>query len=337
MTGSRLNWGDTKKAINESKRGKGGRRFQIRDGESVAIRFLVNDKEPFIYKRHYDNRNSRYLVCAEDAVSQGKHPGCVPCYVAKQQGKSGQVRQAARVFGFSVFDPRKTHYLENEKDRYQTCKDDPTCKWCRKGFESRLNGVSHWSLAVAVAEQLQVFERDLLGIKCAACQLGTIKVKQYVCPECDTELDVDDPFEEARCFECGTKAKIVMVLPREIVTCSRGCPKPRRTSLADAFVIVTRSGEGTSTTYNFSVGDIAPIPADWIVVPVDFARDPEFLPIGASEQAAALGVANPFRHGLESGRAGDDEPDDDIPFSQASVSSKKDDDDKDTDANIFRR
>jgi hypothetical protein len=326
-----LNWGDTKKAIDESRRSsRRTRRFQIRDGESVSIRFLGDEKEPFIYKRHFDNRNNRYIICAEDAVINGKHKGCVACYEAKRQGKQGQMRMSTRTFAFTIYDPRKFHFVESnpEKEKYQNCKDDPTCRWCRKGIEQRTNGVCNWSLAGTVAEQLQVFERDLLGQKCAICQLGTIKVKQYVCPECDTELDVDDPYEERRCFECGTKTKVVMVKPREVVACSRGCKNARRTTLADAFVIVTRSGEAMNTAYNFSPGDIGPIPSDWKdASPLDFAHDPEFLPLPANEQAAAIGIANPFRDPKG------DEPDDDIPFSKASASADKDD----ADANIFRR
>jgi hypothetical protein len=143
---------------------------------------------------------------------------------------------------------------------------------------------------------------------------------------------VDDPFEERRCFECGTKTKVVMVKPKEIVVCSKGIcgAKARRTSLADAWVTVTRAGEQMNTTYNFSPGDIEPLPeALKGLKPVDFAHDPEFQPLSAGEQAAALGIVNPYR---DVASTKEEDEDEDIPFDKASVK-----DDKDTDANIFRR
>jgi hypothetical protein len=84
-----------------------------------------------------------------------------------------------------------------------------------------------------------------------------------------------------------------MVHPQEVVVCSKGCKQARRTSLADAWVIVTRSGEKTSTTYNFGVGEIEPL--DDEIKPLDFPTLSEFQPLSAPEMAAKLGVQNPFR------------------------------------------
>lgn len=294
-----LRWGEVEKAAAERKKQrKQSRRFVIQDGESASVRFLVNENEPYIYKRHFANaagRNGRYLVCAEDAVRDGKHDGCVVCAVARSQGKGGNVRLSSRVYGFSVLDPRKYHRIEQGKEvEYDICTEDARCKWCRKGNDAKATGVCHWTLAEAVALLLKTFEHVLLGEKCAICQVGKIKVAEYTCPECGEVVEVDDPEAEVRCFTCNPK-KIVMVMPQEAVRCSKGCKNARRTSLADAWVIVTRSGSGTSTTYNFAPGEVAALGEEWKdAVPIDFPNITEFQPESASEQAVILQVKNPF-------------------------------------------
>lgn len=298
---AQLRWGEVEKAAAESKkqRGNKSRRFVIQDGETAMVRFLVNPNEPFIYKRHFANnagRNGRYLVCAEDKAREGKHSGCVVCAVARSQGKGGNVRLASRVYGFSVLDPRKYHRVEEGKDvSYELCSEDARCRWCRKGNESKATGVCHWTLAEAVALQLKTFEHDLLGEKCAICQVGRIKVVEYVCPDCGEIVEPEDGTTEVRCFNCNPK-KVVMVMPQEVVKCSKGCKGARRTTLADAWVAVTRSGSGTSTTYNFAPGEIGPMPKEWEdAEPINFEEIGEFQPETATEQAVILQVKNPFK------------------------------------------
>lgn len=304
-----LDWGEATKALNENRGGRGGFRFAIQDGESVPIRFLIpEDGKPFIFKRHYVN-NKGYHVCAEDAVADGKHSGCVFCHEARKE-KKGPISLSQRVLAFSVFDPRKQHVFKeavkgpssDKPSRFHPCTDDPTCRFCRKGDEPKLNGLRHWTLSGKAAGQLRLFEQQVLGKNCAVCNGGKIKVTGYACPTCEEPMDIDDPNEEARCYECsklakkqGLKNSVVMVYPRELIKCSRGCEDPRRFSLADAWVVVTRSGNNQDTSYNFTTyqgDDPVEIPSD--IKPIDFRSNRDFKPVPANEQAAAIGVRNPF-------------------------------------------
>jgi len=348
-----LNWGDAKKAMSE--RGGGTRnvyRFNIQDGETVKVRFIGGPKEPHMYARHY-SKKVNYQICASDAALEGKHQGCVFCYEAKKMGKEGGLSLGQRVFAFSLYDPRKYHKFNEEvegpngKNKYQPCKDDPTCKYCRKGNDALVTGVRHWSLAGQTAAQLETFEREVLGKMCAACKTGDIKVTGYVCPTCEDALEVDDPTEELRCFECSNAAKkkgksaLVMVRPQEVVRCSNGCDDAKRITLDDAWVYITRSGERQDTSYNFAPGPVRKddVPTD--ISPVDFAHNADFQPRPANEQAAILGVPNPYRAG-KLGQV-DDPADDEVPFEparggrRAATDDTDDEDETDTEDDIFGR
>jgi hypothetical protein len=310
MSGRALNWAGVEKAASDRKARRQTRRFVIRDGETVQVRFLCPPNEPYMYKRHFANNvgaKGRYLICAEDIAHDGKHDGCVVCAVARAQGKKGAVRYAARVYAFSLLDPRKFHVLGEGDDRaYEECSEDARCKWCKKGDEPKLNGVCHWTVSEAVANLIKTFDLTVLGKRCAACETGTIKVVEYVCPDCGELLEPEDPLALTRCFECDPK-KPHMVVPAEVVRCSKGCKDARRTTLADAWVQVTRSGSGTSTTYSFAPGEVGAVDdAFGELTPVEFDKLEEFKAESAMEQAAVLGVANPFKSRKEE--------DDRIPF-----------------------
>lgn len=301
-----LNWNEFNKAVSQSKRaGRRTRRFNIRNGESVPLKFLVNENEPYIFKRHYANAARKYLVCAEDAANAGTHDGCVACYEARKK-RNGPVRGAARVYGFSVYDPRKYHIVENIDDKYQPCSEDAKCKWCRQGIEVRTTGVCHWTVAEAVATQLRQFELDLLGTRCASCGLGTVKVVEFVCPDCEDPVESDDPSQPSKCYNCGGGKTPKLVMPQEVLSCSK-CKSPKRMTLSDVWVIVTRSGEGTQTSYNFAPGEVADLPEGVTAESVNFAEEEDFRPVSAVEQAAILGVPNPFRSSGSRAAAEDDE------------------------------
>lgn len=326
----------------------GGYRFNIGPGETVVVKFVPpNDgSEPFIYQRHYVV-NKSYFPCAADKAADGKHDGCVFCFEAKKQGKDGNVGLPQRVFGFSVFDTRKYHKLDNKvtiddparpgktkETQFVPCKDDPTCKWCRKGNEAKYNGMRQWSLSGKAMTQLQTFANEILGKKCGGCGRGLIKVKGYECPKCGEPMSPDDPTEEQRCMECsheqGKKA-VVMVMPKEIVSCSKNCDNPRRVELDEAFIAVTRTGAKTDTTYNFTLGDFDDeLPDD--LKPIDFSKVSDAQPTSAQEQAITLGVRNPFKG--QTSRKSDDDDDDDVISDDTDDDS---DDDDENDAPIFGR
>lgn len=343
-----LNWNEVNRQASKSGGGAGGGgyRLTIQDGETVALKFLFPDdgSEPFPYKRHYI-KDKGYHVCAEDAAEDGDHAGCVFCHEA---GK-GPVGRIQRVFAFSVFDPRKQHVFkepvkipgdEKKTSRFIDCPDDATCKFCRKGDEPKIKGVRHWTQSAKGAQQLRLWALQVLGKTCASCNAGKIKIKGYECPECGEPLEVDDPEEKVRCFECtkqakkAGKSKGVDVMPKEVLSCSRGCDDARRLDLSDVWVEITRSGADTSTTYNYTryQGDEpAEVPKD--VSPVNFTKSPDFKPKPANEQAAFLGISNPFKGGKKKSRDDDDEDEDDE--DDDDIETSDDDDDDDDSSSIF--
>jgi hypothetical protein len=319
MAGVGLDWGEANRAMAKSGGGSGGaRRFQIKDGETVSIRFIGGKGEPFIWKRHFvkQGKGGTYFVCAEPAQKAGKHEGCVGCMLARQQGKNGALKFPQNVASFSVLDPRLFHMLDEEYQgsKFHLCKktdeddDDSVCKFCRKDNKPKLSGVRHWTVAKKVFEQIRDFAKRL-STRCVTCGVGKITTVGYECPECGTEMEPDDPHEEQKCFKCSTSRNATMVVPFERVECSKGCKKPRRASINDAWVNLTRSGEKTETTYNFERGDIESLPAKYAYLkPIDFAKEDEFQPMSADAQAQLLGVRNPFGKKSKFDDSEDDEP-----------------------------
>lgn len=348
-----LDWMEVEKSVKkgQSERGGGGRRLMLVNGETAEIRFIGLEKtknpEPFIFKQHYDVKTKRYLVCAEDHAKAGEHEGCVACAVAKgQRGKDARLKSPQRLYAVSVFDPRKYHFLENRPkgEQYEPCADDDSCKFCRRNVERRINGVRYWSMAENLILQLKNFERDVLGKKCGNCGTGKIKVTGYECPVCEEEMEPDDPSEEIRCLSCEKEAgkKPVLRKPKEIVSCRSCGPKGRRLTLADAWVTVSRSGERQKTTYNLGVGEVEEFdPEPFLkefpglkkIKPINFWESPDFDPLSAGEQAAVLGVRNPF--GGKGGGLGEDDDDDEDDDVEDRPRKKKrsvdDDDDEDDD------
>jgi hypothetical protein len=348
MAGS-LQWDEVEKSVKESKRRSGGaNRFYLSDGESAEIRLIgVGHGEPHIYKRHYDAKTGAYLVCAEDKAKEGEHEGCVACAVAKGlRGKTARLKSPQRVYGLSVFDPRKYHYVEKKPkgEQYQTCTDDESCRYCNRDMERKINGVRHWTLADNLIMQLRMFEHDTLGKKCAKCDNGKIKVLRYQCPVCEEELEPDDPTEDVRCISCEKELKKKPVLRRakEIVSCRNCGPKGRRVTLANAWIEVSRSGQRAQTTWNFNVGDVEPFNPDPFikefpdafkggVEPIDFANHPDFEPLSAAQMAALLDVDNPFGGKSRKKSDDDDDEDDDEDIKPRGKKKRAADDDDDDD------
>jgi hypothetical protein len=345
-----LAWDEVERSVKEGKKQQSqGRRLFMDDGDTAELRFIGlggKRKEPFIYKRHFDAKTKRYLVCAEDQAKAGEHDGCVACTVAKTlRGKEARLKLPQRLYAVSVFDPRKYHFLENRAkgEQYEPCTDDDSCKYCRRNIERRINGVRHWSLAENLVLQLRTFERDTLGKKCNQCDGGRIKVVGYECPTCETEMEPDDPTEEIRCIACEKeqKKKPVLVKPKEVVSCKNCGREGKRLTLGDAWIVVSKSGKRQNTTWNFTVGEIEEFDPDAFlkefpdlkkIKPIDFANNSEFEPVSAAEQAAILNVRNPFRKGGDDDVDDDDDDDDEDAVDRARRKKRKaaaDDDDDD--------
>lgn len=338
-----LNWNEVNKSVKEGERQRSGgaRRLYIKDGESVDIRLIGGEDEPFIYKRHYDAKTGRYIPCAEDEAKAGRHQGCVACMVARAvrgEGKTARLKSPQRVYVVSVFDPRKFHYVESKPkgEQYQPCADDDSCRYCRKGLERKINGVRYWEMAENLITQLRQFEVSTLGKRCARCQTGRVKVAKYICPTCEEELEPDDPTQEVRCVSCEKESgkKLVEVKAKEVVHCAKCGPKGRRISLEHAWITVSVSGQRASKTWNFNVGEVEEFDADAFlkefpdlkkIAPLHLSEMPDFQPASAAEQAAILGVPNPFGKGSK--KAADDDDDDDPPRRKKRPVDDDDDDD----------
>lgn len=285
---SALNWGQVKKNMDAAKAKRFiSRRFIIKNGETVPVRILVNPNEPFIFKRHYVNATKQYLVCAEDAALAGQHEGCVACDMARAGGRSSIVKLPQIVYAISLYDPRKIHKVEyGQETKYELCTEDARCRHCRMGNKPTLNGVRHWTMNESVANQLREFEINVLGNRCM-CGVGMLKVIEFICPNCQAPMEPDNPNDAARC-QCGQ-----IVYPQPVHKCSR-CNEPRPMSLADTWLIITRAGEGTSTSYNFNPGEVEPFSFTDDIKPLDFAHDPEFQPLAAQQMAGALRVPGQY-------------------------------------------
>lgn len=339
-----LSWDEVEKSVKEGQKSRGGgRRLFMEDGDSADLRFIgLDNNEPYIYKRHYDGKTGKYVICAEDYAKAGEHDGCVACAIARTlRGKEARLKSPQRLYAVSVFDPRKYHYVESKPkgEQYQPCTDDDSCRWCRKNIERKINGVRHWSLAENLVLQLRTFERDTLGKRCRRCENGRIKVVAYECPTCESELEVDEPNEEIRCISCEKeqKKKPVLVKPKEVIECKNCGPKGRRLTLGDAWITVSKSGKKQNTTWNFTVGEIEPFdPGVFLkefpdlkkIKPINFENNEEFEPLSAREQALILGVKNPFGKG---GGDDDDEDDEDEGYTSAKKRRARDDDDDEDD------
>jgi hypothetical protein len=343
-----LNWDEIERSVKSGKKTQGGGRRLFLDTDDPAdIRFIgLDNKEPFIYKRHYDAKSKRYIVCAEDHAKAGEHEGCVVCILAKTlRGKDARVKSPQRLYAVTVFDPRKYHFVESKPagEQYQPCtEDEGTCRWCRKNVERKINGVRHWSIPEAVIMQLRTFERDALGKRCGRCDGGRIKVTGYECPVCETEMEPDDPNEELRCIACEKEMgkKPVLRKPKEVIECKNCGPKGRRITLADAWISVTKTGNKKQTSYNFTVGEVEPFDAEAVVADfkdmdakkitaINFADHPDFQPPSAAEMAAILGVRNPFAKGGKDDDDDDEDADRTMKFKGRRTKDEDDDDDED--------
>jgi DNA-directed RNA polymerase subunit RPC12/RpoP len=190
--------------------------------------------------------------------------------------------------------------------------------------------------------QLRSFENEVLGKYCAKCKTGRIKVIKYQCPTCEEQIEPDDPTEKIRCLTCESeqKKKPVLVQPKEVLVCKNGCSKPRRVSLSDTWVSISRAGTGPQTTYNFAAGEVEKFdPAPFMkefelkkIEPIDFENNGDFIPLSTGEQAAVLNIDNPFGEGGSSRRKkkDDDDEEDEVEY-RRSKKKKADDDDEDDD------
>jgi hypothetical protein len=342
-----MNWDEVERSAKEGQRQRGGGgRLYLEDGDTADLRII--SKELYIYKRHFDAKTSKYIVCAEDYVKAGDHEGCVACAIAKTlRGKTARLKSPQRLYAISVFDPRKFHYVESKPkdEQYQDCTDDDSCRYCRRNVERKIRGVRHWSLAENLALQLRTFERDTLGKKCRKCGTGKIKVKGYQCPVCESDMEPDEPGERQRCIPCEKELgkRPVERVAKEVITCTNCGPKGRRLTLADAWISVTKSGKRQNTTWNFTVGDIEPFDPepflkefkDLKIEPIDFTTHPDFLPLSAAEQALLLDVDNPFAKGRKRASNDDEDDEDDgdekptVKFRNKKKKSSDDEDDDD--------
>lgn len=307
-------------------------RLIMQDAETALSYFSGSTEEPEIIMRHYQPRGRKFGDCREDKK-------CVGCYYEEKDGSIGKPQAVAC---FNVIDTRWFHKIETQvrgrtKKEYVECPDDRSCKQCqtKDGKKDRYRKgrcIAYFALTWADALGAQ---DEKLSKKCGSCKRGKIRVVDYQCPECNESIDwapdEDDEKMKIRCGECRAKIE-----PDEVIECTK-CDAPVRATIFDygCPVEITRSGTGTSTSYNFTPVWPPPEEApDWI-----FEEDQEPFDLEeacakptSEEQAKLWEVVNPFN---KKDRKEYEEYDDDDDKAFDDDDGDDDDDDDDGDSTPF--
>ncbi len=321
------------KTNNDKGRGD-ARRFFLRGGETAVMRFWGNfegEEDPIIAKKHYVKKlekvGNAYHFCGQNA---DEHAGCVFCHLRDAQKDKGI--SLSEVAFFVVKDYRKYHKMEadvrtlkaeyqfnpqrppTEKDyittKYPACTNGKRpCEFCKVN-QAQLQGFRYWELATGYADMLVSQQATLRGYCLCGSRddegNGTIYVSQYLCGNCNAQVDFDPAQGKpvASCHACRHT-----VGPNEELACT-GCEEPRRADLQDFLFRVTRIGDGQQTNYNFEpIHPVRPPTQEEIDEYTKFRPDfAELCAPDASEiQAAALGLTgSPFAtpgHGAQEYRS----------------------------------
>lgn len=308
-----------KKAADEHKQehGSGGfiRYAVLKDGESGEFVFLgTPSTEPNLIAEHSFRNGKRF-----DNLVHRKSQ-CVACR-AVTNGDRRVGRPALRGY-FSVYDTRwsrKRLDEENSEPNKPRYKYEPleesqvTEKGKKKGIHVR-RGKSAFAFSNQWVQALVGINAQA-GKRCSTCGKGKISVVGYTDAEGKPASKKAARMDEEQLETAIDSGKLV-----EKLKCSN-CPKPIRRSIFNRMVTVSRTGEGTNTSYQFQIGDevdddlLAEI-EEAKVEPYDF--DDLRRPLSASAQAEKLGVRNPYK--------GKDEDEDDDAEDEAE---SYDDDDSD--------
>lgn len=295
-----MNFGNVDDANREAEanRGLGAGWISLKDGETVRMRFIGGDEEPFQTLEHWHNGVRKSFIC-----SQGWEgfPGCPLCHYQNQsnaeaagtgRGKS-PIGNANPRFHFSVISDRKVHIIKTqegniEKRKFINCRGD-NCQMCNDGNEAIREGRRYFSLALKYARGLQTAANQQAK-QCASCKgVGELKIMSHECPACEEpDIVVPQGAVRIRCPECREE-----VTPKPVLACDENCENPKPCDIQGCWIDVTRTGEGQSTNYTFNPrkpSDLAE--GDLLLKPIDFPNVKR--PKDSKDICQAMGMPNPF-------------------------------------------
>lgn len=255
---------------------------RLLDGEAVVLR--VVGEEPYVYHRHSLSKangsmNYHTICCAAPGQA------CPACEVAGDPSK--RVKSASPAAAFIVYSTRKMLVKQRQKQDGTTFeKLEPlhvnaqgqhivknqmgavvVCPGGRNpealSFATRDEGIV--TLALSLHSKGQgaglIALEERLNRQCTckrpvgeAHEARTAEVTNvgWKCDNCDAPVAFDPlAGTVARCGACRHEG-----LPVEVVECSANCGNPKRDSLTERYIRVTRRGGGTDTVLEFE-----PMPA----------------------------------------------------------------------------
>lgn len=289
--------------------GAGSYPLRMKAGETKILRFFGNfnnQEDPVSVDMHY----CKALEASKQAYQYCGDQTCVFCYVAKSGNKS--VGLPSSSFWLYCKDYSLSHKLDSETrvlkpgyrpqpgvapppsayevTKYPAClAPKRPCPYCRDGNTARHGGYRPFKLSSMHAGDLMT-QIEAAKAWCASCLNESIVVTSYACANCGLAVEIGAD-GMAECDSCR-----YTLPPNEVIDCS-SCDNPLRCDLSMFKVSATRTGDGQSTGYNFSL-ITPPEPSDQEELDEAAKYKPDWdqmlKPLSPDAQAALLQVPNPF-------------------------------------------
>ncbi len=258
--------------------------------EKLTVRFGFHPSRvsPFVARYHKvqkaQGRGAEKVICLQEADLP-----CEACQFAANP-REKRVKRRSNFAAFWLFSTRvvwfeQTH--DNPDGRRNTehldmegrsfCWDKPNARFVHhpngvhpgrtNGWRWEYEGWKFWEGNLhALANntsRIMVLQQESAGL-CLCGQIagdgpfrGPAQVisQGWLCSECEQPLSGFDPGISARamCPRCRTE-----MVPDERIACSASCGNPRRGSIYDRYVVITKPSDGKETAYEFKGQPFAP-------------------------------------------------------------------------------
>lgn len=283
----------------------------------------VDELDYDIRCEHFSVKANTGMTCTagliedeEGFIGAGDRP-CVPCAIAKVEGKGGPISFARKVHILNGVLLADFHLVDSDRQKLKDGK--PTgefytdyvpclgrrCTHCRQGVEKTFGRAVFMPLGNNFIQQLADFDLITLASTCR-CD-GALEPVGFVCAHCDrpcVDLEKDEvtneELQEFRenefcCKHCGKTDYLV-----EVPVCNQ-CDDPRPLTMWNTVMELYRSGDGVNTS--LQVNRFRPVTeteleqVKELMVPVD--TDRTYKHLTPKEQADKFKVALP--EGMSSG------------------------------------